>query len=200
MPINFILASSSPYRAELLGKIIPEFTCISPDIDETPLEDETPENMVKRLAIEKAKAIQTGLKAPAVIIASDQCALFQNKILGKPHTIENAIAQLNAFSGNKVTFLTSLCVLDSIQNKIQVIIEPFYVHFRALTLDEIKSYITKEMPLNCAGSFKSEGLGITLFEKLEGNDPNSLIGLPLIQLNTMLRILNINPLTLRKCP
>ncbi|MDA7742006.1 Maf family nucleotide pyrophosphatase [Francisellaceae bacterium] len=200
MPINFILASSSPYRAELLRKIIPEFTCISPDIDETPLENEMPEAMVKRLAIKKAKAIQRNLKVPAVIISSDQCAIFQNKILGKPHTIENAITQLGAFSGNKVTFLTSLCLVDSAQNKTQVIVEPFYVHFRILTLDEIKNYVAKEMPLNCAGSFKSEGLGITLFEKLEGNDPNSLIGLPLIQLNTMLRTLNINPLTLRKCP
>ena len=193
---QFILASSSPFRANLLKTILPNFDCISPNIDESRQENESPTQMVQRLALGKAKAIQQQINTDnALIIASDQCALFNDEILGKPYSIQNAEIQLTKFSGNKVTFLTSLCLLDTQSNEQQVIIEPFYVYFRTLSHVEIKSYVAKEMPLNCAGSFKSEGLGITLFEKLEGDDPNSLIGLPLIQLNKMLRSIGINVLT-----
>ena len=196
MTKQFILASSSPYRATLLKTILPNFDCISPNINESKQENESPTQMVERLAVEKAKAIQHQTNTDnTLIIASDQCALFNDEILGKPHTIQNAEAQLAMFSGQKVTFLTSLCLLDTQSNKHQVIVEPFYVYFRTLSHVEIKSYVAKEMPLNCAGSFKSEGLGITLFEKLEGDDPNSLIGLPLIQINKMLRSIGINVLT-----
>jgi MAF protein len=195
MSKQFILASSSPFRATLLKTILPSFDCISPNINESRQDKEAPEEMVQRLAVKKAKAIQQQINTDnALIIASDQCALFNDEILGKPHSIQNAEAQLAKFSGHKITFLTSLCLLDTQSNKHQVIVEPFYVHFRTLSYVEIKNYVGKEMPLNCAGSFKSEGLGIALFEKLEGNDPNSLIGLPLIQLNKMLQSIGINVL------
>ena len=196
MSKQFILASSSPFRATLLKTILHNFEGISPNIDESRQKNESPTQLVQRLAVEKAKAAQQQINTDnALIIASDQCALFNDEIIGKPHTVQNAETQLAKFSGNKVTFLTSLCLLDTQSNEHQVIIEPFYVYFRALSNVEIKSYVSKEMPLNCAGSFKSEGLGITLFEKLEGDDPNSLIGLPLIQLNKMLRSIGINVLT-----
>lgn len=186
MSVPLYLASTSVYRKALLEKLTTNFHTAKPEVDETPLSGETPEQLVLRLAETKARAIAANL-TDGLVIGSDQVAVFAGNILGKPHTVDNAFAQLASFSGNAVTFLTGLAVVDAKSQQAKVCIEPFVVHFRHLTNEEISTYIAREQPLNCAGSFKSEGLGITLFEKLEGDDPNSLIGLPLIKLHLMLK-------------
>ena len=180
-----ILASSSPFRRQLLEKIDLPFSGISPDVDESPLADETPQQLVERLAVKKAQALATQ-HPNALIIGSDQVATFEGDIIGKPHTREKSIAQLQRFSGQSVTFLTGLALLDSKSGEHHSLVEPFTVHFRALTDEQIAYYVDKEQPFNCAGSIKSEGFGITLFEKLEGEDPNALVGLPLIKLTQLL--------------
>ncbi|MFT2111310.1 Maf family protein [Marinomonas sp. 2405UD68-3] len=191
---TLILASSSIYRKELLNRLRLDFQCISPSIDESRLPNEPASALVTRLAIEKASAVKQTLKDDSIIIASDQVALLNDCILGKPHTTENAIKQLLEFSGKKVTFLTSLCVLNSKTNRTEMSIDEYHVYFKALSLEEITNYVLLERPLDCAGSFKCEGLGVVLFEKMEGSDPNSLIGLPLISLCKLLKRHNINPL------
>ena len=192
---NLILGSSSPYRRALLERLNLSFECCSPEIDETPFDNETPTELVKRLSIEKAKKVQTTHPDKNnLIIASDQVAVIGNNTIGKPKTKKNAVQQLLNFSGQKVSFLTGLCVLDSKTEKYQYHLSEYHVFFRTLSLMEIENYIDIELPLDCAGSFKCEGLGVALFTKMEGNDPNSLIGLPLIQLCSMLREHDINPL------
>ncbi len=182
---RLVLGSSSPFRKALLEKLDLSFDCDSPDIDETPLKDESPKDMVERLAKLKAQAI--AVRHPqSIIIASDQCATLDGKIIGKPGDHAGAVEQLANASGRAVTFYTSLCVYNAGTNQFEECVEPFYVYFRELTTEQIENYLNKEQPYNCAGSFKSEGLGISLFERLEGNDPNTLIGLPLIQLIKML--------------
>jgi MAF protein len=178
---KIILGSSSPYRAELLDKLGLVYEQCSPDIDETPLPEESPEALVERLSIAKAKEIAK-THDQALIIGSDQVAVIEGKILGKPGNFENAIAQLEFASGKCVTFYTGLTLYNAKNGTTQSVVEPFRVHFRALSSAQIQYYVETEQPLNCAGSFKSEGLGISLFAKLEGDDPNSLIGLPLIKL------------------
>lgn len=187
------LASTSPYRQQLLQKTGLQFTTAAPNIDESALPNETPEALVQRLALAKAKKVAESLDA-GFVIGSDQVAVFGQDILGKPHTAANAIKQLQRFSGHKVTFLTGLALFDATDQSYQLCCEPFHVHFRQLSDHEIKRYVELEQPLDCAGSFKSEGLGICLFEKLQGDDPNSLIGLPLIRLLAMLRQHGISPL------
>ncbi len=178
---TLILGSSSPYRKTLLEKLNLTFETDSPDIDETPLKDETPRDMVARLA--KLKAMAIAERHPnSIIIASDQCATLDGKIIGKPENHENAVEQLTNASGRAVTFYTSLCVYDSGSEKTEELVEPFHVYFRELGETQIENYLRQEEPYNCAGSFKSEGLGIALFERLEGKDPNTLVGLPLIEL------------------
>ncbi|MBT3195228.1 MAG: septum formation inhibitor Maf [Candidatus Ruthia sp.] len=188
--MSLILASSSPFRKEVLNKLGMDFDTVSPDIDESRRDGETPEQLVYRLAQEKATEVaktQSGL-----IIASDQVATLgsgtqiDDEVLTKPRSHENAIKQLQQSSGNTVTFVTSLTLLNTNTNNIQTIVETFKVVFKTLTTKQIDNYLKKEQPYNCAGSFKSEALGISLFERLEGNDPNTLIGLPLIQLIKML--------------
>jgi MAF protein len=189
MSLPLLLASSSAYRKQLLEKLQLPFTCASPNIDESIQLDESPHNYVQRLAIEKAKALKDDFPNH-IIIGSDQCAVLeangQQYVLGKPHTVENAIQQLSQASGKSVTFLTGLCVYNSATQQQISLVEPFIVHFRNLTRPQIERYIDQENPLDCAGSFKSEGLGIRLFSALEGRDPNSLIGLPLIALVDLL--------------
>ncbi|SUO97712.1 Maf family protein [Suttonella ornithocola] len=189
--MNIILASTSVYRKALLSRLGIKFETANPLIDETPLPSETAESLVKRLAIAKASAIQTSDNH--FVIGSDQVATFEGDIIGKPKTADNAIAQLSRFSGQKVTFLTGLCLKHG-QN-IKTIVEPFNVQFRALSQEEIQAYVMRERPLDTAGSFKSEGLGILLFQSLEGRDPNSLIGLPLIALNELFLQYGLNLLT-----
>jgi septum formation protein len=182
--LPIVLASTSPFRKELLQRIGIDFETAAPDIDESPLPGEAPENLVKRLSEAKARVI--GKIRPGLIIGSDQVASVGDEILGKPGTHENAVAQLRKLSGKLVTFQTGLCLLNSASNQAQVDIIPFRVQFRELDAQQIERYLQADQPYNCAGSFKSEGLGITLFERMEGEDPTALIGLPLIRLTDML--------------
>ena len=180
-----ILGSSSPFRKQLLENLNLQFTTCSPDIDETPLENESPQDLVLRLAVEKAKAV-AAQNPDALIISSDQVSVLDGSINGKPGNRENAIQQLTQSSGKVVTFFTSLCLYDARSQEYQLDLVPFEVHFRELDPQKIARYVDFEQPFNCAGSFKSEGMGISLFEKLAGDDPNSLIGLPLIKLVSFL--------------
>jgi len=189
-----LLASSSPFRKALLEKLHLPFKSASPDIDETPQANETPEQYVKRLAEEKSKALAADYP-DHIIIGSDQCAVINGKIIGKPHTHEKAIEQLQEASGNCTTFYTGLALFNAETGNIQSSVELFNVYFRDLSDQEIDQYLRIETPYKCAGSFKSEGLGISLFKKLEGDDPNTLIGLPLIRLLEMLRAEKTSPLT-----
>ena len=181
-----LLASSSPYRRELLERLQLPFTWQSPSIDETRLEDESGIDLVKRLAEEKARAL-ADRHPDHLIIGSDQVAVLGNgEILGKPHDLPRAQQQLRAASGSSVTFLTGLALLNSNTGKCQVDCVPFTVHFRPLSDERILRYLQREQPFDCAGSFKSEGLGISLLRSTEGEDATSLIGLPLIRLVDML--------------
>ncbi len=191
MSYPIILASSSPFRREVLSKIIEKFDICSPEIDETRLQDENIEVYVKRLAIEKAKAVAVKHDS-GLIIGSDQSAVIDNDIIGKPKNHDDAVTQLLNSSGKTITFYTSICLLDASNNSYQVAIDTFHVSFRQLSKEQIENYLSIEKPYNCAGSFKSEGLGIALFSKMEGTDPNSLIGLPLIKLIDMLNSKGIN--------
>lgn len=180
-----ILGSSSPFRAELLRKLNLPFKTASPNIDETPHQGENAADLVKRLA--ELKAVAIAFSHPkALIIGSDQVALLQGEILGKPRNHEAAIAQLRAASGQTVLFLTGLALFNSETQRMQSLVDPFEVTFKNLSDEQIQFYLETDEPYQCAGSFKSEGFGITLFEKLHGNDPNSLIGLPLIELISLL--------------
>lgn len=182
---QLVLGSTSPFRKALLEKLQLEFVCDAPDIDEGRKVDETPQQLVARLACEKARAV-AARHPDSLVIGSDQVAVNGTEILGKPGDYEKAMRQLRAASGKKVTFLTGLCLYNSATADEQIVVEPFTVHFRELSEEQIDNYLRAEQPYNCAGSFKSEAMGIALFEKLEGDDPNSLIGLPLIRLIRML--------------
>ncbi|WP_369310860.1 nucleoside triphosphate pyrophosphatase [Providencia rettgeri] len=190
---SIILASTSPYRQALLKKLGLPFLASSPNIDESPVLNESAQALVMRLSHSKAAALVEHYPQH-LIIGSDQVCVIDGKIVGKPHTFENAFNQLKAASGNTITFYTGLCLLDSATGKFNLQCELFDVHFRKLTDQEITNYLYKEEPFQCAGSFKSEGLGITLFDRLDGRDPNTLIGLPLILLLDMLRQHGVNPL------
>lgn len=182
---QLVLASSSPYRRELLARLQIPFEVISPDVDETPLPNEAPQDTALRLAQLKARAVAEQFP-DALIIGSDQVALLNGRQLGKPHTFENAKQQLLAASGQAVVFHTALCLLNSRSSNMQACVVPITVIFRKLSEDQIERYLQKEQPYNCAGSAKSEGLGIALIERFEGDDPNALVGLPLIALVGML--------------
>jgi MAF protein len=187
-----LLASSSPFRRQLLDKLGLDFIHQSPDIDESPLADESPVALVMRLAREKAGAL-AGSHPDTLIIGSDQVAVIGDRVLGKPGTREKAIEQLSAASGQRVTFLTGLCLLNTATGRTQVACDPYHVQFRTLRPAQIERYVDAEQPLNCAGSFKSEGLGIVLFKALEGRDPNTLVGLPLILLTEFLAAEGVAP-------
>ncbi|KGI64733.1 MULTISPECIES: Maf family protein [Enterobacter] len=192
---NLVLASTSPYRRMLLEKLGIPFECAAPEVDETPQPGESPRHLVMRLAKEKAQSLAARYPAH-LIIGSDQVCVLDGEITGKPHTEENACQQLLRARGTIVTFYTGLALYNSASGHLQTECEPFDVHFRHLSEQEIVDYVRRERPLNCAGSFKSEGLGIALFDKLDGRDPNTLVGLPLIALCQMLRREEYNPLTM----
>ncbi|MBI0550393.1 septum formation inhibitor Maf [Pectobacterium parmentieri] len=191
---QIVLASTSPYRRALLEKLTLPFICASPDIDETPRPGEDAIDLVIRLAESKARTLAAHYPNH-LIIGSDQVCVLEDVITGKPHNKVNATRQLQQASGKCVSFFTGLALFNSATQEIQSLAEPFDVHFRILTNAEIDGYLEKEQPWNCAGSFKSEGLGIALFERLSGRDPNTLIGLPLIALIQMLQKEGMNPLT-----
>ncbi len=182
---RLILASTSPFRRELLARLGLAFEALPPGVDETPLPGEPAETLVARLAHAKAAAIAA--HAPgALVIGSDQAAVLDGRILGKPGDHARALEQLRAASGRAVDFFTGLCLIDADSGRAQLEVVPFRVHFRTLDETRLERYLRHEQPYDCAGSFKSEGLGIALFERLEGDDPNALIGLPLIRLVRML--------------
>jgi len=183
---KIVLGSTSPFRKELLERLNIDFVTDSPDIDESPLKNESPSDYVQRLAVEKARIV-ANRHPNSLIIGSDQCSVLNEVIRGKPHTHENAVKQLTESSGQKVSFLTAICLYDSKADNFQLEMVPFYVNFRDLNSREIEAYLLAEKPYSCAGSFKSESLGISLFESLQGDDPTALIGLPLIALSKMLR-------------
>ncbi len=183
---QIILASTSAYRRMLLERLQFPFDTARPDVDETPLAGEAPPDTANRLAAAKARAVAADWP-DALIIGSDQVAHLGDEVFGKPGTVDRAIAQLRRMSGQSVIFHTALAVLDARSNVLTQDSVPTEVRFRTLSDAEIVRYVDKERPLDCAGSAKSEGLGITLLDALSGDDPTALIGLPLIALSRMLR-------------
>ena len=188
---KIILASSSPFRRELLARLEIAFECIRPDIDESAKVGETPQQLVERLSVEKAQAIANN-QPNALVIGSDQVAVHGNNIVGKPRDHEHAVNQLREASGQTITLFTGLALINSGSGKIQSEVVPYSVVFRDLSDAMIQSYLKKEQPYNCAGSLKSEGLGIALLERFIGDDPSTLIGLPLIRLVRMLELESVN--------
>ncbi|HEY7985948.1 MAG TPA: Maf family nucleotide pyrophosphatase [Methylophilaceae bacterium] len=183
--MNLILASSSIYRRELLERLQLPFTVVSPQVDETPLAGESPEVTALRLAQEKARKVAANHQ-DALIIGCDQVAMLDDMQLGKPLTHDNAVKQLSMMRGRTVTFHSALCLYNRAAQRMQAEVVAYEVRFRHLSDVQIESYLLKEQPYHCAGSAKSEGLGIALIEWMHGDDPNALIGLPLIALINML--------------
>lgn len=190
-PTRIVLASTSVYRAELLRRLLTNFEQRSPDTDESLLAGEPPAMRAARLAQAKAAACMKGTDGE-LIIGSDQVAELEGVILRKPGTAEAAVAQLTASSGNRVSFHTALCLLDTRDGTSRQHVDHTIVQFRSLSRDEIERYIERENPLDCAGSFKGEGLGISLFDAIHGTDPTALIGLPLLALASMLRFAGLS--------
>lgn len=188
---QLVLASTSAYRKALLQRLGLPFTAFAPVVDESRRAGEAPADMVIRLAREKAQAAAVRFPA-AVIISADQVATLGSEVLGKAGNFQRAAEQLTLMRGRAVVFLTGICVLDARQGSEQVDCVPYTVHMRNYTDEEVQTYLLREQPYDCAGSFKSEGLGIALFEKMSGDDPTALIGLPLIRLTRMLAGVGMN--------
>ncbi len=180
-----ILGSTSKYRKELLSRLRIPFDCVSPDVDETPLASESPRALALRLALAKAKAV-AALRPDAIVIGSDQVADLNGESLGKPGNFERATNQLKAMRGQTVIFQTALAVVCHATGFEQVDIAAVRVVFRDLTDEEITAYLIAEEPYDCAGSAKSEGLGIALLERIDSDDPTALVGLPLIRTTKMI--------------
>ncbi|MDA1074970.1 MAG: Maf family protein [Proteobacteria bacterium] len=191
--LPLILASSSVYRAQLMQRLRLPFETDPAAIDETRGTDEPAAALVERRAREKAAAVAPRHPA-ALVIGSDQVAVCGTDILGKPGTVAKAVEQLHKLAGRQVEFLTGLCLLNTASGRLQSCVETTPVEFRKLGEREIHAYVQAEQPLDCAGAFKSEGLGVALFKSIGGRDPSALIGLPLIALCEMLRAENCNPL------
>lgn len=189
-PNRLILASTSPYRRALLERLGLPFQAIAPQVDESVLMGESAPGLVRRLAKMKANAVASQHQ-DALVIGSDQVAVLDDEILGKPGSAERAFEQLQRASGKRVSFLTGLCVMHQQTRRWEVDVVRIDVLFRELRADQIQRYLEREQPFNCAGSIKSEGLGIALFQALEGSDPTALMGLPLIRLTGMLEALGM---------
>jgi septum formation protein len=191
MPPVLILASTSRYRRELLQRLRLPFEVVSPEVDEAPLPGEAPAALALRLALAKARAVQTR-RPEAVVIGSDQVADLDGEPLGKPHTHGRAVAQLTRLSGRSVVFQTGVAVVAP--GFEQALLAPVRVRFRVLTPGEIEHYLRAEQPYDCAGSAKSEALGIALLEAIDSDDPTALVGLPLMRTCALLRAAGIEPL------
>ncbi len=187
---QIILASTSPYRRELLERLGLQFTVANPKTDETALPGEAPEALALRLSEAKARAVANEYP-DALIIGSDQVATVDGKIYGKPGTHDRAVAQLRTLSGKTVNFFTGLCLYNARTGHAELRGVPTLVSFRQLSDSEIENYLRREPAYNCAGSAKSEGLGIALLKSMQGDDPNALVGLPLIALCDLLRNQNV---------
>lgn len=183
---QIILASTSPFRKQLLEKLKMPFETANPKVDEVVIPGEAVADMVQRLALQKAQALSDQYPN-AIVIGSDQSASFEGNPIGKPQSHTKATEQLRQLSGHTVDFYTGLAVINTATNQSHLSLDLTRVTFRQLTKAEIEHYLRLEEPYQCAGSFKSEGLGITLFEKIESTDPNALIGLPLIALTSALK-------------
>ena len=187
---RLILASSSVFRRKLLQQLQLPFTSVSPDADETPLPGESGDSLAGRLARLKARTV-AAQQTNSLVIGSDQVAVLNGELIGKPGNHARAVEQLSRACGKTVMFYTGLCLIDSASGREQLIVEPFEAMFRELSDEQIERYLKREQPYDCAGSFRVEALGIALFERLHGDDPNSLIGLPLIRLVQMLEMENV---------
>ncbi|MEE4659338.1 MAG: Maf family nucleotide pyrophosphatase [Halieaceae bacterium] len=192
MTQHLILASTSVYRRQLLERLRLPFTCVAPEVIETPLPDEAPDRLAQRLAIEKAAAVATG-RPDALVIGGDQVCVRDGTMVGKPGSRAAAAEQLSASSGKRLVFFTGLCLMSS-DGDMQTAVVASTVTMRALSDSEIARYIELDRPVDCAGSFKWESLGVALFERLESTDPTALQGLPLITLCDMLRHAGLDPL------
>ena len=188
---ELILGSTSIYRRELLERLKIPFRVEAPDIDETPFAHETPQQLVARLSLEKARSVAAN-NPGSLVIGSDQVAVHGNRIVGKPHTHDKAMQQLTEANGKEIMLYTGLSLVNADSGEAQTEVIPYQVVFRKLTVQQLESYLLKEQPYHCAGSVKSEGLGIALLERFEGDDPNTLIGLPLIRLIRMLENFGVN--------
>ncbi|MFA9461906.1 Maf family protein [Thiohalorhabdus sp. Cl-TMA] len=188
-----ILASTSPYRAAQLRQLELEFQAIPPGTDETPLPDEAPEAMVARLAEEKAAGVARQ-HPEAVVIGSDQCAAHQGRALGKPGDVETACTQLRSVSGRTVTFQTAICVRCENAGFLRTEVFPFKTVFRELSDEQIRRYVERDRPLDCAGSIRAESLGLALLVRTEGDDPSTVTGLPLIHTVRMLEAAGLSVL------
>ena len=190
---RLVLASSSRYRRQLLDRLDLSYQWAAPDIDEARRADENAVTLAHRLALSKAQAIAADYP-DHLIIGSDQLALFEGDILGKPGDFDTACANLRRFSGHQVSFMTGLALIDTGAGRHRVVHDTYHVWFRNLSDEEIENYVSRDQPYDSSGSFRMEGLGIALFQRFEGNDPNTLIGLPLIKLCELLREAGLNPL------
>ena len=191
--MDIVLASSSPYRQELLSRLGLPFDSVSPDVDESPMPDESPRTLVARLARLKARAVAS-LRPRALIVGSDQVAVLEDRIMGKPGDHDANVRQLRLAGGRSVRFLTGVALLNSASGAMQCDVVEYRVHFRSLDEAQAEAYVRAEKPYDCAGGFRAEGLGIALFQRMEGEDPTALIGLPLIALVSMLKREGVDPL------
>ena len=183
---RLVLGSRSPSRRNLLERLSIPFLVVHPDIDESPLDGETPDTLVRRLSEQKARAVGTRV-GTGLVIGSDQVALLDGAVLGKPGSHANNVAQLAMASGQWLEFRTGIAVLDAARGCIQSDVVPFAVRFRSLAANDIEAYVSRERAYDCAGGFRAERLGCTLFERMRGDDPTALLGLPMIRLCEMLR-------------
>ena len=183
---RLVLGSRSPSRRALLERLSIPFLVVTPDIDESPMDGETPDMLVSRLSEEKARAVATRVRS-GLVIGSDQVALLGDTVLGKPGDHARNIAQLEMASGRWLEFRTGIAVLDAESGHTQVDVVPFAVRFRSLTPSDIEAYVSRERAYDCAGGFRAESLGCVLFERMRGDDPTALQGLPMIRLCEMLR-------------
>jgi len=191
MTAKIVLASSSIYRKELLSRVIKDFECVSPDINEQQAPGETAREMALRLSIEKAKKVSKLVNENTFVIGCDQTAFTDNVLLQKPINFENAFKQLKFLSGKKVNFYSAFCLLNNKDKNIISDCSEFSVNYRILEDAEIKNYLEADKPYNCVGSIKSESLGITLLENIHNDDPSAIIGLPLIKLSKILKQNNL---------
>jgi septum formation protein len=191
---SLVLASTSHYRRTLLERLGVPFTVAAPDTDERRLPGEPPHVQARRLAEQKARSV-AARHPGALVIGADQVAVIDTEPLGKPGTAAATVEQLLRASGRRVMFETGLCLLEVASGRVQLDVVPFAVVFRHLDRAEVEEYVRRERPYDCAGGFRVEGLGIALFERLEGTDPTALVGLPLIRLAGMLRAEGLNVLT-----
>ena len=191
--MDIVLASSSPYRRELLSRLGLPFDSVSPDVDESPMADESPRTLVARLARLKARAVAS-LRPQALIVGSDQVAVLEDRIMGKPGDHDANVRQLRLAGGRSVRFLTGVALLNSASGAMQCDVVEYRVQFRSLDEAQAEAYVRAEKPYDCAGGFRAEGLGIALFQRMEGEDSTALIGLPLIALVSMLKREGVDPL------